>query len=148
MAPRAHVEVVDTATTGYTVVTPDTVENDVVVTVSVEETVVVEVTAHGVLVTVEVEVTVEMCRKELQKGVATACSCMIEMIVFTAAQFTPPFLSTRGFGLAAAAAANSRARPDFSAIMFAIALFRNECGGMIMIVLQWQKTIGSEACPG
>lgn len=52
----------------------------VVVTVSVDPTVLVLVTKSGVIVEVVVDVTCAIFRRELQKGVATLSDCMILMM--------------------------------------------------------------------
>ena len=74
VAPTSQVEVVLMATTGYTVVVPYTVADEIAVIVCTFEVDCVTVTHGGVEVWVIVRVMVGMLSRELQKGVATCCS--------------------------------------------------------------------------
>lgn len=94
VAPTSQIEVVLMATTGYTVVVPYTVADEIAVIVCTFEVDCVTITHGGVEVCVMVRVTVGMLSSELQNGVATCCSCMIDMTSFTALQLSHLFSST------------------------------------------------------
>lgn len=90
---------------------------DVVVTVSVDPTVLVLVTKLGVLVTVDVLVACTILSRELQNGVATASDCIMVTIELRLLQLAAS-RSTKAPGLAMTSAVKSEAKMTIILRMF------------------------------